>query len=463
MTVLLTGAAGRIGTSLAAAARPWAGRCAGSTGSPRRRHRRRPDRSGRSRRRDGGVEAVVHLAGQPTEAPWPVIREANIEGAFQVFEAARRARRASGSCTPRPTTRSGSRPIARGLPRRHAAPAGHALRRQQGLRRGARRGTTSTGTACGSPACASARSPRARPTCGRCRPGCRPATAPGWSTPACARRPRATRSSGASRRTPAGRWSLDAGRALGYQPAGRCGDVRRRHAPSRRALPVRRVRRRRVHLAGLRHRRGRCARAMSEPDPCRRCTGLDRRRRRPGAAGRSCARCSTAGDDAELADRFSGPLDVRHRRAARPAARRPERDEPRRRAPGGGRAGRLAGRQGRAGRARRRRLRRPARVARVRARLGGDLRRGGLRRAAAAAAAADAGARVRRPAPAARGRGHGHGLAQPAAGQRLQGVRRRRRADRPAGRRRDRGRDPRGRPDAARSRWTSRGVTVLDE
>jgi uronate dehydrogenase len=37
------------------------------------------------------VVAVVHLAGQPTEAPWPVIRDANIEGTFQVFEAARRA------------------------------------------------------------------------------------------------------------------------------------------------------------------------------------------------------------------------------------------------------------------------------------------------------------------------------------------------------------------------------------
>ncbi|MFN2560071.1 MAG: NAD-dependent epimerase/dehydratase family protein [Jatrophihabitans sp.] len=38
-----------------------------------------------------GAEAVVHLAGMPTEAPWPVIREANIEGTLQVFEAARRA------------------------------------------------------------------------------------------------------------------------------------------------------------------------------------------------------------------------------------------------------------------------------------------------------------------------------------------------------------------------------------
>lgn len=38
-----------------------------------------------------GVAAVVHLAGQPTEAPWPVIRDANIEGTVQLFEAARRA------------------------------------------------------------------------------------------------------------------------------------------------------------------------------------------------------------------------------------------------------------------------------------------------------------------------------------------------------------------------------------
>ncbi len=38
-----------------------------------------------------GTQAVVHLAGHPTEAAWPVIREANIEGSVQVFEAARRA------------------------------------------------------------------------------------------------------------------------------------------------------------------------------------------------------------------------------------------------------------------------------------------------------------------------------------------------------------------------------------
>jgi uronate dehydrogenase len=37
-----------------------------------------------------GVTAIVHLAGQPTEAPWPMIRDGNLEGTFQVFEAARR-------------------------------------------------------------------------------------------------------------------------------------------------------------------------------------------------------------------------------------------------------------------------------------------------------------------------------------------------------------------------------------
>jgi uronate dehydrogenase len=36
------------------------------------------------------TDAIVHLAGMPTEATWPVIREANIEGVVQCFEAARR-------------------------------------------------------------------------------------------------------------------------------------------------------------------------------------------------------------------------------------------------------------------------------------------------------------------------------------------------------------------------------------
>ncbi|HET6877113.1 MAG TPA: NAD(P)-dependent oxidoreductase [Jatrophihabitans sp.] len=38
-----------------------------------------------------GVSAVVHLAGVATEAPWPQIRDGNIDGLVQLFEAARRA------------------------------------------------------------------------------------------------------------------------------------------------------------------------------------------------------------------------------------------------------------------------------------------------------------------------------------------------------------------------------------
>lgn len=91
-TVLLTGAAGRIGTALRAglAEHGWAVRSFDRVEVP-----------------DGivgdltvpadldaamaGVDAVVHLAGQPTEAPWPVIRDANVDGLVQLFEAARRA------------------------------------------------------------------------------------------------------------------------------------------------------------------------------------------------------------------------------------------------------------------------------------------------------------------------------------------------------------------------------------
>lgn len=91
MTVLLTGAAGRIGSALAARLPGYGWTVRGFDRTPV----------------DGGVlgdttstvdldaamagaTAVVHLAGHPTEAPWPVVREANIEGTFQVFEAARR-------------------------------------------------------------------------------------------------------------------------------------------------------------------------------------------------------------------------------------------------------------------------------------------------------------------------------------------------------------------------------------
>ena len=43
------------------------------------------------RRATTGVDAIVHLAGMSTEAPFEEILSANIEGTFQVFDAARRA------------------------------------------------------------------------------------------------------------------------------------------------------------------------------------------------------------------------------------------------------------------------------------------------------------------------------------------------------------------------------------
>ena len=37
-----------------------------------------------------GVEAIVHLGGQPVEAPWETILRSNIEGTYNLFEAARK-------------------------------------------------------------------------------------------------------------------------------------------------------------------------------------------------------------------------------------------------------------------------------------------------------------------------------------------------------------------------------------
>ena len=87
----------------------------------------------------------------------------------------------------------------------------------------------------------------------------------------------------------------------------------------------------------------------------------------------------------------------------------------------------------------------PARQRRVR---GGHRARAGGRRlpgAGAPAPAAHAGDRLRHAPPRCGGRDHDHGEPQPAAGQRLQALPRRRRPDRPAGRRGDLRADRRGR------------------
>lgn len=91
MTVLLTGSEGRIGRSLS--------QLLPSLGWSLRTFDRAPGADVTGELTDpaaldaacAGVEAVVHLAGQPTEAPWPAVRESNIDGLYELFEAARRA------------------------------------------------------------------------------------------------------------------------------------------------------------------------------------------------------------------------------------------------------------------------------------------------------------------------------------------------------------------------------------
>jgi uronate dehydrogenase len=94
-TVLLTGSAGRIGRVVGPglAELGWRVR-----GYDRRATPDLPD-SVVGDIRDGaavqaalsGVDALVHLAAHPMEAPFPVILDANLDGTFQVFDAARRA------------------------------------------------------------------------------------------------------------------------------------------------------------------------------------------------------------------------------------------------------------------------------------------------------------------------------------------------------------------------------------
>lgn len=91
-TVLLTGAAGRIGAALAARLPAF--------GWQLRLFDREPTPAGMVGdlasaadldRAMAGVSAVVHLAGVPTEVPWPQLRDANVDGLLNTFEAARRA------------------------------------------------------------------------------------------------------------------------------------------------------------------------------------------------------------------------------------------------------------------------------------------------------------------------------------------------------------------------------------
>jgi len=109
--VLVTGAAGRIGGYLRSGLPPlgWRLRCLDLVGPPqselapkrKHQHAHAPDALSwvvgdildpkALARAMAGVEAVVHLAGIPTEAPFEDLLPANLDGTYQVFEAARRA------------------------------------------------------------------------------------------------------------------------------------------------------------------------------------------------------------------------------------------------------------------------------------------------------------------------------------------------------------------------------------
>jgi uronate dehydrogenase len=96
--VLITGAAGRIGTWLRGGLpeRGWAVRCVDVVPVPDERPGEEQivaDVTDLAAIVDAaqGVDAVVHLAGVVGESTWPVISHANIEGTYATLEAARRA------------------------------------------------------------------------------------------------------------------------------------------------------------------------------------------------------------------------------------------------------------------------------------------------------------------------------------------------------------------------------------
>ena len=93
-TVLITGAAGDVGTHLR---RELAGRCKLRLSDKRPLKPAKGEtfmRADISKMADAlkitkGVDAIVHLGGYSVEGPWPAILRANIIGCYHVFEAAR--------------------------------------------------------------------------------------------------------------------------------------------------------------------------------------------------------------------------------------------------------------------------------------------------------------------------------------------------------------------------------------
>ena len=394
MTVLLTGAAGRIGRSLHARlpGLGWDVRGFDRVAVPdgdRRRRQLRPTTS--TRRCTASPPSCTSPASRPRR-PWPVVRDANVDGMLERLRGRPPGRGAAGRAglvQPRrrlhPRSTTSCRPTSRPVPTRCTASARSSARRSAA--------TTSTATACRSRACGSAPSPSG-PT--------DPRSLSTWLSPgdcarlvdACLRSPDLDYAVvwGVSANT-RGTWTCRRPARSGYEPQDDAEDYAGR-AARRGARPVGRARRRRLHVARLRHRRGAGALAGARMSSDRRLHDevrawiaddvdpaaaaelqalLDaaRRRRAPRRAGRPVRRAA----------------DLRHGRPARAAARRAQRHEPRRRAPRRRRARRVAARARARRRAGRRRLRRAARLGATSPRDSrGGLRRRRLRRPAAAAA-----------------------------------------------------------------------------
>ena len=112
----------------------------------------------RSRRSSQGVDGIVHLGGHLGRRP--VARPSSTPTSSAATICSRRptAPGSSASCSRPRTTRSASIRAAQDHRRQRHGAARQPLRRQQGVRRGARRASTPTSTACASPASASAMS-----------------------------------------------------------------------------------------------------------------------------------------------------------------------------------------------------------------------------------------------------------------------------------------------------------------
>lgn len=97
-TILITGAAGRLGTEMRRGLAPLARRLRLAdrleiTDLTENEEAHRFDLADEAAVRNAvaGVEAIVHFGGAPLERPWEEILNANIRGSYHVYEAARKA------------------------------------------------------------------------------------------------------------------------------------------------------------------------------------------------------------------------------------------------------------------------------------------------------------------------------------------------------------------------------------